>query len=101
MKQLLVSGPRQAALSEVPKPPCPPDGVLVQARLTAISPGTELRVFRAAAVDKAGRYLHETTPYQLPAVNGYSMVGVVRETGPDVLDVRPGERVFATAAHGE
>ena len=101
MKQLLVNGPRQAALCEVPKPECPADGVLVQARLSAISPGTELRVFRAEAVDEAGRFLHEHVPFQLPTLNGYSMVGVVRETGPDAARVRPGERVFATAPHGE
>ena len=99
MKQLLVTGPRQASLCDVPCPACGVEEVLVEAQLTAISTGTELRVFRAIAVDDEGRFLHEAVPFQLPAANGYSMVGTVRETGTAVLGLRPGMRVFATAAH--
>ena len=99
MKQLLVTGPRQASLCDVPCPACGVQEVLVEAQLTAISTGTELRVFRAIAVDAEGRFLHETVPFQLPAANGYSMVGTVRETGTAVTGFRPGTRVFATAAH--
>ena len=101
MKQLLVTGPRQATLCEVPCPTCGVEEALVETRLTAISTGTELRVFRAIAVDDEGQFLHETVPFQLPAPNGYSMVGTVRETGTAVTTVRPGTRVFATAAHAE
>ena len=70
MKQLLVTGPRQASLCDVPCPACGVEEVLVEARLTAISTGTELRVFRAIAVDEEGRFLHETVPFQLPAASG-------------------------------
>ncbi|MEE3370885.1 MAG: zinc-binding alcohol dehydrogenase [Planctomycetota bacterium] len=99
MKQLLVTGPRQASLCDVPCPPCGAAEALVETRLTAISTGTELRVFRAIAVDDEGQFLHETVPFQLPAPNGYSLVGTVREAGDAVTGVRPGERVFATAPH--
>ncbi|MBB75540.1 MAG: hypothetical protein CMJ75_13620 [Planctomycetaceae bacterium] len=99
MKQLLVTGPRQASLCEVPRPDCGAAEVLVETRLTAISTGTELRVFRAIAVDDEGQFLHETVPFQLPASTGYSLVGTVREAGDSVTGLRPGDRVFATAAH--
>ena len=101
MKQLLVTGPGEASLCEVPRPVCDLEDVLVEAHLSAISPGTELRVFRAVAVDEAGKFMHETIPFRLPTPNGYSLVGTVREIGTAVTTVLPGTRVFATAAHGE
>lgn len=99
MKQLIVTGAKQAEFEDVQAPRCDADGVLVQARVTAISTGTELRVFRAIPVDDEGRYLHERVPFVLPAENGYSMVGDVIETGPEVEGVSVGDRVFLPAAH--
>lgn len=99
MKQLLITGPRQAVFEDVPDPVCPRDGLLVRARLSAISPGTEIRVYRAIPVDEAGRFLHERIPFALPAENGYSMVGDVVEVGPEVSGFKTGDRVFAGTAH--
>lgn len=99
MQRLLVYGPRQAAFEEAPDPVCGPDDVLVRALNTAISPGTELRVYRAIPVDDAGQFLHETVPFVLPTENGYSMVGMVEQAGPQVKNVTLGQRVFLPATH--
>jgi threonine dehydrogenase-like Zn-dependent dehydrogenase len=99
MKQLIITGPRTAVFEEVPIPACPTDGIVVRAKLTAISTGTELRVFRAIPVDKEGRYLHERIPFVLPAENGYSMLGEVVEAGTDATGVAVGDRVFVPAPH--
>jgi len=99
MKQLMVTGAKQAEFQEVQPPRCAGDGVLVRARITAISTGTELRVFRAIPVDDEGEFLHERVPFILPAENGYSMVGDVIETGAEVGEFKVGDRVFLPAAH--
>lgn len=101
MQKLFITGPKQAAFHDVESPVCAPDGVVVRARLTAISTGTELRVFRAVPVDEAGRFLHENLPFQLPAENGYSMVGDVIEVGADVDGVATGDRVYVPASHAQ
>ena len=99
MKQLIVTGARQAEFEEVEQPVCGATDVLVRSRTTAISTGTELRVYRAIPVDDEGKYLHERVPFVLPAENGYSMVGDVIETGPEVDGISAGDRVFLPAAH--
>ena len=99
MKQLIVTGAKQAEFEEVAEPGCDAGGVVVRARLTAISTGTELRVFRAIPVDDEGQFLHERVPFVLPTGNGYSMVGDVIEVGSSVTEISVGDRVFLPAAH--
>jgi threonine dehydrogenase-like Zn-dependent dehydrogenase len=99
MHRLIITGPRQAVFEDVARPECPPDGVLVEACTTAISAGTEIRVFRAIPVDEDGQFLYEKIPFAMPTENGYSMVGTVMETGEQVEAFDIGERVFATAPH--
>ena len=67
MKRLIVTGPRQVRFEDVPPPPCRADGLLVRATHTALSTGTEMRVFRAIPVDDQGQFLHECVPFELPA----------------------------------
>jgi 2-desacetyl-2-hydroxyethyl bacteriochlorophyllide A dehydrogenase len=99
MQRLIITAPRHAEFEDVPMPTCPPDGVLVRARVTAISTGTELRVYRLIPVDAAGNYLHANVPFELPTENGYSMVGEVVEVGANVTGFTSGERVFVPATH--
>ncbi len=99
MKQLIVTGAKQAEFEQVAEPGCDAGGVVVRARLTAISTGTELRVYRAIPVDDEGQFLHERVPFVLPAENGYSMVGDVIEVGSSVTEISVGDRVFLPAAH--
>ena len=99
MKRLIITAPRQAEFEEVAMPSCPPDGLLVQARVTAISTGTEIRVYRLKAVDADGKFLHADVPFLLPTENGYSMVGEVVEVGAEVTGFAVGERLFLPATH--
>ena len=98
-KRLIVTGPRNARFQEVPDPDCPAGGLLVRARMTAISTGTELRVYRGIPVDREGKYLYPGFPLQFPVENGYSMVGEVVEAGSGVSGFRPGDRVFVPQPH--
>jgi 2-desacetyl-2-hydroxyethyl bacteriochlorophyllide A dehydrogenase len=99
MKRLIVTGSRQVAFEDVPIPKCSADGILVKAKVTAISQGTEIRVYRAVPVDDAGLFLHEQIPFQLPAENGYSMVGDVEAVGSEVSEFSKGDRVFVPCSH--
>jgi 2-desacetyl-2-hydroxyethyl bacteriochlorophyllide A dehydrogenase len=101
MKRLIITAPRCAEFEEAPLPICPPDGLLVQARLTAVSTGTEIRVYRLIAVDSAGEYLHAAVPFVVPTENGYSMVGDVVEVGAEARGFAVGDRVFVPATHRE
>lgn len=98
-KRLIVTGPRNARFQEVPDPDCPAGGLVVRARMTAISTGTELRVYRGIPVDREKKYLFPGFPLQFPVENGYSMVGEVLEAGPEVTGFRPGDRVFVPQTH--
>ena len=62
MKRLVITGPRQASFDDVDIPECPPDGLLVRANVTAVSTGTEIRVYRYIPVDEDGEWLHMPTP---------------------------------------
>ncbi len=99
MQRLIITAPRQAEFEAVTLPACPPDGLLVQARVTAISTGTEIRVYRLKAVDEAGKFLHANVPFILPTENGYSMVADILAVGSDVTGFAPGDRVFVPVSH--
>jgi threonine dehydrogenase-like Zn-dependent dehydrogenase len=101
MKRLVVTGPREATFEDVDMPVCAADGIIVKAIVTTISTGTELRVYRAKAVDDEGLFMHANVPYELPTENGYSMVGEVVEVGKDARDLSVGDRVFVPMPHKE
>ena len=99
MQRLLVTAPCQAEFEAISIPACVASELLVRARLTAISTGTEIRVFRLTPVDEAGKFLHANVPFAVPTENGYSMVGEVIDIGADVTDFAVGDRVFVPATH--
>ena len=102
MKRLVVTGPRQVEFEDVPIPECPRDGVLAKAIVTAISTGTEIRVYRWIPVDDEGTMLHGGMPFpDGPTENGYSMVGEIVEVGADAEGFSVGERVFLSGTHKE
>lgn len=102
MKRLVVTGPRQVEFEDVPIPECPRDGILAKAIVTAISTGTEIRVFRWIPVDDEGTMLHGGMPFpDGPTENGYSMVAEIVEVGADVEGLSVGERVFLGETHKE
>jgi 2-desacetyl-2-hydroxyethyl bacteriochlorophyllide A dehydrogenase len=67
--------------------------------MTAISTGTEIRVYRGIPVDREKKFLYPGFPMQFPVENGYSMVGEVVETGSEVSGFHPGDRVFVPQTH--
>lgn len=99
MHRLLVTAPRRAEFESVTIPQCPPDGLVVRARVTAVSTGTELRVFRLIPVDAEGAFMHANVPFEVPTENGYAMVGDVVDVGSDVDAFAVGERVVVPVAH--
>lgn len=102
MKRLVITGPRQASFDDVDVPDCPPDGLLVRANVTAVSTGTEIRVYRYIPVDEDGEWLHGGVRFpDGPLENGYSMVGEVVEAGSDVTAFEVGDRVFCAGTHKE
>jgi len=102
-KRLIVTAPRQVEFEEVPIPDCPGDGLLVRAKVTAVSTGTEVRVYRGIPVDKDGGFLHTFVPtfvpFRYPYINSESMVGEVLEVGIETSGFDVGDRVFVTASH--
>ena len=102
MKRLVVTGPRQVEFQDVPIPDCPRDGVLAKAIATAISTGTETRVYRRIPVDEEGTMQYPGIPFpDGPTENGYSMVAEVVEVGEDTEGFSVGERVFLGQGHKE
>ncbi|MCS7001778.1 MAG: alcohol dehydrogenase catalytic domain-containing protein, partial [Dehalococcoidia bacterium] len=88
---------REAALS-----PVGPGDVVVRARLSAISAGTELLVYRGQWPEELP--IDETIPsyrqpFVYPLTYGYAVVGVVEQVGADVDPVWIGRRVFAFGPH--
>ncbi len=102
MKRLVITGPRQAGFQEVDIPQCTPDALLVRANVTAVSTGTEIRVYRCIPVDENGEWLHGGVRFPKgPIENGYSMVGEVVQVGSNVRNFQIGDRVFCAGTHKE
>ena len=101
VKRLVITGQRQAGFEEVGMPSCGTDEVLIRASTTAVSTGTEIRVYRGIPIDEAGQFIFPDIPLEFPMENGYSMVGEVVEVGKEVANFVVGDRVFATATHRE
>lgn len=74
---------------------CTPQGVIIEAEMSVISPGTELAIFSALApgVKTPGNW--NSYPYR----PGYGLVGRVLAVGAEVQRVQPGDRVFCFGKH--
>jgi NADPH:quinone reductase-like Zn-dependent oxidoreductase len=69
-------------------PPLEPGRVLVDVRASLVSPGTELGGWRGLSERRSkGGDRKNAKPF------GYSNAGVVRQTGAEVKNLRPGDRV--------
>ena len=95
-------GPRRVEVREAPLPPPGPGEVLVRSRVSAISAGTELLVYRGQAptelaADATLPALTGTLAFPLPY--GYSAVGNVIALGPGVSEHYNGRLVFAFQPH--
>lgn len=91
MRALIAPEPGRLVVDEVPDPTAAPGQVLVRARVTAVSAGTELRMLHR---DPAGSGGSATDP-GWPAVGafGYLASGDVVAVGEDVRGIDVGDRV--------
>jgi len=99
---LYFSASQQISLREEEVPPPAAGQVLVQTLVSAISPGTELLVYRGhfptdIPVDETIAALDGE--FNFPLKYGYAAVGRVIEVGPEVPPVWEGQRVFAFQPH--
>ena len=102
MKRLVVEGPKNAYFQDVDIPSCSKNGIVAKALFTAISTGTEVRVYRWLPVDPEGEYSHPTLKFSGgPIANGYCMVGEVVEIGSEVTDFSIGDVVYMGEPHQE
>jgi 2-desacetyl-2-hydroxyethyl bacteriochlorophyllide A dehydrogenase len=101
-QRLLFMAPGRVAVEEGLLPQLEADQVLVQTRLSAISAGTEMLVYRGqwppgVAVDGAIPAL--AGDFRYPLAYGYGAVGRVIATGKAVASAWLGRRVFAFHPH--
>jgi 2-desacetyl-2-hydroxyethyl bacteriochlorophyllide A dehydrogenase len=103
-RSLYFLGPYQVALREEEAASPGPGQLLVQTLVSAISPGTELLIYRGQAPQ------HLAADLSLPALSGslafpltygYAAVGRVVEAGPAVAPGWPGTLVFAFHPHAD
>ncbi|WP_224828960.1 zinc-dependent alcohol dehydrogenase [Saliphagus infecundisoli] len=87
----------EAVIVEQRNVPVPdPNEVLVESRRTLVSTGTELTIL-SGDFPEGSRWDH----YEYPFVPGYNNVGVVVETGNDVVDIETGQRVATLGSHAQ
>jgi len=79
-------------LRELPDPKVGPDSVLIRVRAAAVNP-----------VDAAIRRgdLEPAFPHRFPLIPGWDVAGVVEAIGPAVVDLEPGDEVYAYARKTE
>jgi 2-desacetyl-2-hydroxyethyl bacteriochlorophyllide A dehydrogenase len=107
MKRLMVEGPRKAAIRTFETPELGPNQVLIRTRYSAISHGTEMNVYRGLAPMYSMKHDPETRlfvkddkpSWTYPIPYGYTLVGIIEETGEAVSRVAVGDHVFAYEAH--
>jgi threonine dehydrogenase-like Zn-dependent dehydrogenase len=109
-RSLVLDGPRRLRLAEQPSRPLEPGEIRLRARLSGISHGTELSLYRgtSAFTDKVfDRGLRAfVTPHAgsaagYPVTLGYEMVAEVVEAAPDVTEVKVGDLVHTGTPHQE
>jgi alcohol dehydrogenase len=101
-RRVQFAGPTRVEVVRTPVGTPAADEVRVEATLSAISPGTELLVYRDQVpddmrLDETIDSLDDTATY--PLSYGYATVGTVTAAGDDVADEWLGRRVFAFHPH--
>jgi 2-desacetyl-2-hydroxyethyl bacteriochlorophyllide A dehydrogenase len=109
-RTLVLDGPRQLRLSDQPTRPLRPGEIRLRARLSGISHGTELGLYRGTSAftdkvfDRGLRAFvvpHAGSASTYPVTLGYEMVGEVLEIAPDVDEVKVGDLVHTGTPHQE
>jgi 2-desacetyl-2-hydroxyethyl bacteriochlorophyllide A dehydrogenase len=106
----VLDGPRRLRLAEQPSRPLQPGEIRLRARLSGISHGTELSLYRGTSAftdkvfDRGLRAFvapHAGSAAGYPVTLGYEMVAEVVEAAPDVTEVKVGDLVHTGTPHQE
>ena len=109
-RTLVIDGPRRLRLAEQPSRPLRPGEVRLRARMSGISHGTELNLYRGTSAFADKVFDRGLRAFVAPAAGsasaypvtlGYEMVGEVVEVGSDVTAVKVGELVHTGTPHQE
>jgi threonine dehydrogenase-like Zn-dependent dehydrogenase len=109
-RTLVLDGPRQLRLSDMPTRPLRPGEIRLRSLLSGISHGTELSLYRGTSAftdkvfDRGLRAFVEPPAGSVaayPVTLGYEMVAEVTEVGPDVTEVAVGDLVHTGTPHQE
>lgn len=85
MRAVLINGPGEAGLAEMPVPEIGPEDVLIRSRAVGIC-GSDVELYRGIRPEGFYRY---------PIVPGHEWAGEVAAVGENVRIVKPGEKVVA------
>lgn len=86
---VIFTKPTEVVIGELELPALGPNDALVEIEYSAISIGTERWCLLGAIQVAEGKLV------EFPCVPGYQAAGIVREVGPAVQTVAPGDRVFS------
>jgi 2-desacetyl-2-hydroxyethyl bacteriochlorophyllide A dehydrogenase len=109
-RTLVLDGPRQLRLADQPARPLRPGEIRLRARLSGISHGTELSLYRGTSAfadkvfDRGLRAFVEPPAGSVatyPVTLGYEMVAEVLEVAPEVTEVQVGDLVHTGTPHQE
>src|SRR5437588_5367212 len=89
MKALVFEAPERAVIAELAEPTIGPDEVLVRSHAVGIC-HSDFELF-------AGRYI---IPVEYPIIPGHEWAGEVVDTGANVRELRPGDRVVGECVVG-
>jgi 2-desacetyl-2-hydroxyethyl bacteriochlorophyllide A dehydrogenase len=109
-RTLILEGPRQLRLADQPARPLRPGEIRLRSRLSGISHGTELSLYRGTSAftdkvfDRGLRAFvvpHAGSVATYPVTLGYEMVSQVTEVAPDVPELAVGDLVHTGTPHQE
>lgn len=101
-KAVYFTGPRQAEVREEPIPDLQPGKVLIETVCSAISPGTEMLIYRGQAPEDLAaddQIAALSGTLRFPLKYGYASVGRVISSGEGVDPSWSGQRIFAFNPH--
>jgi len=102
LRRVVFQHPFRVGVEELPPPTPKPDQLLVEVRLSAISPGTEMLVYRDQwphGVTMDATLVALCGSFRYPLSYGYAVVGRVLAQGAEVSGNWLGKRVFAFHPH--